>query len=175
AEIQYTYRILGETYVADYEDDEAMYGVGVNALIYRWDNGLEIGANVNYRQSETPLEKAAITSGGATATYLRPAMTNVVDGDFEELQLAAELAYKKGAIIPYLGVKYSEVEFGSNFTVGGAARDASGTNSQEVIGAFLGITFAPEIDGMNGTRMALNVEGRFIDEEAFSVGLSYQF
>lgn len=172
---QFTYQLKGDTCVLDYEDDAPLYGVGVNALIYRWDNGLEIGANVNYRQSEMTLEQATVTSSGVVNTYTKSAMTKVTDGDFEEVQLAAELAYKNGPIIPYVGIKYSDVDFGSSFTVPGQVREASGTNSQEVVGGFVGITFAPELDGMESTRMALNVEGRFIDEEALSVGLSYQF
>ncbi|MBU1006692.1 MAG: hypothetical protein KKH08_03770, partial [Candidatus Omnitrophica bacterium] len=128
-DMEYKYVIQGEKYTAKF-DDELMYGVGVNALIYRWDNGLEIGASANYRIAEMNIDKVTIDSN----TYQKNDLTEVQSGDYEETQVALEVAYKTEYFAPYLGVKYSEVDLGTKFTAGGAERDASGQSSQEVIG-----------------------------------------
>ena len=170
-DMQYKYVILGESYTADF-DDETILGIGANALIYRWDNGLEVGAGASYRQADMSLEQVTIDSN----VYQKSALTLIQNGEFEETQVAIEVAYKTDYFAPYLGVKYSDVEVDSKFTVGGAERDASGKSSQKVIGAFAGLTIMPVLDGVEKSEnVTINIEGRFMDEEAISVGISYQF
>lgn len=170
--IGYDYVIKGEQYNADF-DDEFMWGVGVNALLYRWGNGLEIGVNASYRTADMNLEQVAIDN----VTYARSALADVKDGEFQEYQGALEVAWRTDVLTPYAGVKVSEVEVDNTFSPSaGAERNASGKNASENVGVFVGLTLTPSIEGApKSEQFALNVEGRFIDEEAFSVAASYKF
>ena len=170
-DMQYNYTILGENYSADF-GDETILGIGANALIYRWDNGFEVGAGASYRQVDMGLESVSID-----ALSLSPSDLSLVqDSEFEETQAAIEVAYKTDYFVPYVGIKYSDVEVGTTFTYGSVARNASDKSSQQVIGAFAGLTIMPVLDGVEKSEnVTINIEGRFIDEEALSVGLSYQF
>ena len=170
-DMQFKYVILGEAYTADF-DDEAIFGIGANVLIYRWDNGFEVGASASYRQADMNIERVAID----TNTYQKSALTSIQNGELTEAQAAIEVAYKTEYLVPYVGIKYSDIEVDSKFTVGGAERNASGRNSQQVVGAFAGLTIMPVLDGVEKSEnVTINIEGRFIDEEAVSVGFSYQF
>jgi len=171
SEMGYTYTLLGEKYTVEY-DDEIMWGVGASALIYRWDNGLEVGAQASYRETDTGLDTVAIDAN----TYTNAQLTSLSDGGYEEIQAALEVAWKTDNFIPYVGIKYSDVDVGSTFTVGSVERKASGKDSSETIGAFVGLTILPKLAATPASeQFSINLEGRFIDEEAFSAGVSYKF
>ena len=173
SDMSYSYVLQGEKYTVDFEDNETIWGIGGNALIYRWNNGLEVGTGISYRQVDMKIEKATIDS----TEYTYADMTTPIDGDMEEVQVAAELAWRNEYFTPYVGIKYSDIEVDSTFTVGSVERDASGKKSDGNIGAFIGLSITPKIDalGDNTDRLAINLEGRFVDEEAMSVGVSYKF
>lgn len=172
-DMEFSYTIAGQQYVTKF-DDEFMWGIGANALIYRWDNDFEIGVHGSYRKADMNMEETTIdgvnhkrTSGG---------MTSIVDGDFTEIQGAVELAWKKELFTPYIGIKYSDVEVDARFTLYGTLRDANDKNAVNNVGIFLGLTMTPNMDSeLFGERLAINVEGRFIDEEAISIAASYRF
>lgn len=172
-DMEYKYLIRGLSYTSELKD-AFIYGLGFNALINKWDNGLEIGVNASYRRSVMELDTTTIDS----ITYKRGDLSSLEDGDFVEYQGALEAAWKMGSFIPYVGVKYSEVEVDAIFTVLGERRDATGKNAGENFGAFVGFTFAPGLSGSQQPvidQYTINVEGRFIDEEAINVGISYKF
>ncbi|NQT75873.1 MAG: hypothetical protein HQ566_05060, partial [Candidatus Omnitrophica bacterium] len=100
SEMGYTYTLLGEKYTVEY-DDEIMWGVGASALIYRWDNGLEVGAQASYRETDTGLDTVAIDAN----TYTNAQLTSLSDGGYEEIQAALEVAWKTDNFIPYVGIK----------------------------------------------------------------------
>ena len=151
--------IKGETIKYDFDDD-FLWGIGGNALIYRWDNGLEVGVKADVDSQQ----------------YDRVDLTNVKDGEYSDWHLACELAWKTEYLIPYVGVRYSDIEVDGYFEEGGEAKDASGKNSSENVGAFVGLTITPKVEGSpKSEQISINVEGRFIDEEAFSVGVNYRF
>ena len=153
-------------------EDEFLWGIGGNLLIYRWDNGLEIGGNAAYRQADMTLDKAFVDS----AQYDIAALAGVKDGEYKDWHIACELAWKTDYLIPYVGVRYSDVEVDGYFEEGGEAKDAQGSNSSENIGAFVGLTITPKLEGSpRSEQISINLEGRFIDEEAFSVGVNYKF
>jgi opacity protein-like surface antigen len=154
-------------------EDETLWGVGVNGLIYRWNNGLEIGAGASYRTADMPLDSAQV----AGISYKKSQITSIRDGEFSEVQVAFECAWKTEYFIPYAGLKYSNVEVDADFTADGTVRKATGKESDQNVGVFVGLSIAPKIDalGEQSDRLAINVEGRFIDEEAVSVGVSYKF
>jgi len=163
--------IMGETIKYEFDDD-FLWGIGGNALIYRWDNGLEVGVNAAYRQADMTLSKAYVDS----AQYDIADLTNVKDGEYQDYHVACELAWKTEHLIPYIGVRYSDIEVDGYFEEGGEAKNAQGENSSENIGAFVGVTITPRFEGSpKSEQISINLEGRFIDEEAFSVGVNYKF
>lgn len=170
-DMEYGFVIQGEPYRTEF-DDEFLWGVGVNALIYRWDNGLEVGVNASYRQAEMNLDQATVTN----IKYTKAQMTSINDGEFQEYQGALEVAWRTDLLTPYIGVKVSEVEVDADFTLNGTQRNASGKNAAENVGVFVGLEITPKLaEFPKSEQLAINLEGRFIDEEAFSVGVSYRF
>lgn len=174
-DMEYGYTIFGENHTITY-DDELIWGVGINALIYRWDNGLEIGAHGSYRQVDLKLDSVKVD----TVTYKRSQLTNISEDEFIEYQGALELAWKKDSFIPYVGVKYSDVDMGSEFTVPPTQQyDAKGKDANKNFGAFVGLTIIPKVSFLSKSGdsmpLSINLEARFIDEEAFNAGISYKF
>lgn len=164
----------GELIQVKYED-ETLWGVGLNALIYRWDNGLEVGAGASYRTADMNMEEVIIA--GVIHERNGSQVSAVTDGELEEIQAAVELAWRTDYFIPYVGVKYSDIEVDAKFTVDAQERLAVGKNSSQNVGAFVGLTITPKIDVLEdkSERISINIEARFIDEEAISVGASYKF
>jgi len=170
-DMEYEYVIKGEKYQAEF-DDTFIWSIGTSALVCKWDNGLEIGINGSYRRADMELDKVTIESN----SYTRKDMDVVSDGYFEEYQGALEIAWKTDHFTPYIGVKYSEVEVDCIFTTGGAQRDASQKNASENVGAFVGLTINPSLEVLpKSEQLTINLEGRFIDEEAFTGSLCYKF
>lgn len=168
---EFNYVIQGEQHKTEFRD-KFIWGVGASGLIYRWDNGLEIGLNLSYRRADLELEKTTIDG----TTYQRNQMTQLKDGNFEEYQGALELAWKTDVFTPYIGVKLSEAEVDASFTVNGAQHDADGRKASQNIGAFVGLAITPKLSGLPlSEQLEINLESRFIDEEAFNVGISYRF
>jgi hypothetical protein len=171
SDMEYSFIILGEKYKIDYDDD-FMWGIGANALVKRWDNGLEVGVHASYREVDTSIDKVDIDNTSWPATSL----TAISGGTFEETQAAIELAWRNDVFIPYVGIKYSDVDAGSRFTLGGTVRNAAGRDSDENTGAFIGLTILPKLaETAVSERFAINIEGRFIDEEAISTSITYKF
>ncbi|MBU1062316.1 MAG: hypothetical protein KJ952_06345 [Candidatus Omnitrophica bacterium] len=172
-DMEYTAELNSQKVVVKYEfDDELLWGIGVNALILRWDNGFEIGGGASYRAAEMTLDKVTIDN----IAYTRANMDTLSDGDFEEWQVALECAWRLDFLTPYIGVKYSDVEVDGDVTYATVRYDASGKNSQAKVGGFAGLTITPKIDGVpKSEQIAINIEARFIDESAFNAGITYKF
>lgn len=172
-DMEFEFSDRGEIIQCKY-DDEFLWGFGVNTLIYRWENGFEVGAGANYRIADMNLEQMAV----AGTTFLRnDGGVIVTDGEMEEVQIALETAWRTDYFVPYVGIKYSDIEVDAKFTADGNEHVASGVSSSQNFGAFAGLTILPEIAafGDKTSRIAINIEGRFIDEEAVSIGASYTF
>ncbi|MDP8229899.1 MAG: hypothetical protein P9L93_02220 [Candidatus Gorgyraea atricola] len=172
SDMELDYTILGEKHTVKY-DSEAIIGVGASALIYRWDNGFEIGANASYRTTDLAVNDVTVDSRVYTTTEL----TNVTNSDYEEIQGAVELAWKNGVFAPYVGLKFSDVELGSDYTIAPQQySDSKGKGSDRNLGGFVGLTITPKIEATpQSEQLSINIEGRFIDEEALNVGISYKF
>lgn len=171
-DMEYAYTMMGESHNVEMEDG-LIWGLGANALLFRADNGIEVGGHVSYRQADMELDKATI----AGISYTKSQLTNVVDGDFKEWQAALEIAWKTDmGIIPYAGVKYSEVEVSAEYKLAPTLYSAKEKNAGENVGVFAGLTFIPKISSMPlSEQITINVEGRFIDETAVNAGISYKF
>jgi len=142
-ELQFTDK--GDAIRVRYED-EFMWGIGVNALIYRWDNGLEVGAGASHRTADMNFEDATV----AGIEYKRAdgGVTSITDGEMKETQFALELAWRTEYLTPYVGLKYSDIEVDAKFTADGAERKAEGVNADQNIGVFVGLTVTPKIDAL---------------------------
>lgn len=170
-DMEYNVQIRGENIRYEF-DDEFLWGIGANVLIYRWGSGIEIGVNAAYRQADMNLEKATFGTTIKTAAQL----DTVQDGEYQDWHIAAEVAWRTDYLIPYLGIRYSDAEVDGYFIDDATTRDARGKNSAQNVGVFVGLTLTPKLaDFPKSEQIALNLEGRFIDEDAFSVGLSYKF
>jgi len=163
---------LGEMISAEFEDS-GIYGIGANILIYRWDNGLEVGAGASYRTAEMNLDSAVVNGLNVAKSDL----STYQEGDFEETQVALEAAYRTDIFSPYVGVKFSDVEVDADFTYAAQQRKAMGKEASENVGVFVGLTVTPSIEAMGdkGNQLSFNLEGRFLDEEAVSGGVSFRF
>ena len=170
-DMEYTWTDRGE--VIKYElEDEFLWGVGGSALIYRWDNGLEVGVNAAYRTADMSLDRGNVDS----TVYTIVDMNESKDGEYKDYHVACEVGWRTDYFIPYIGVRYSEVEVDGYFQALGSMHDARGKNSSQNVGVFVGLSITPKIEGTpKSEQFALNIEGRFIDEEGVSVGLSYKF
>jgi len=168
---EYAYVLLGEKFETKF-DDEFLWGIGLNALAYRWDNGLEIGLAGSYRQADMIIENSTIDG----TLYEGTSMASKVEGEFTEYQAAVELAWRTEYFVPYVGIKYSDVEVDANFNLGLQDKNASGKNADLNVGVFVGLTITPKLANMpKSEHLAINLEGRFLDEEAVNVGVSYKF
>lgn len=176
-DMEYSYILRGGHYVTKFGDD-FIWTLGANALLYRASNGLELGVHASYRRAEMNLSEATIDG----TVYRKDSMSSVSDGFFKERQIAFEVAWNADYVydipygfIPYVGLKYSDVEVDVDFTVGGTQRNASAKEDQS-IGLFVGFTIIPRLEALSDTNpIAINIEGRFIDEQAVDVEMMYRF
>jgi len=152
----------------EYETDTNFaWGVGATVLLYEFDNGVRVGLDGRYRQSE--LDVDTITSGGVTYEV---GDANIISGftvDFSEWQVALGVSKEYDKFVPYGGIKYNDVEASAEATILGTKYDSGDVNSDDVFGVFIGCDFLPT------ENFSIGVEGRFIDEEAFSVRATYRF
>ena len=94
------------------------------------------------------------------------------DITFQEWQVAPYVAAKLGNFVPYLGVKYSGVVTRIKYaSVSGDDDDEDNAKDRadDHVGVFVGTDFKIT------ENWKLNVEGRFVDETAVSMGLNYKF
>lgn len=94
----------------------------------------------------------------------------------DEWQAAPYIAKKIGGFTPYVGAKYAhmnladkETRSGHEFFAGNLLVFPAGYTSKNVVGAFCGL------DYLYKDKFFFNVEGRFIDETAASIGLGCKF
>jgi len=165
------YNLKGDVYVGDTKHvDENLssggsflYGAGL-----KWAQELKkgwiIGCDVQYLTSDQKLDFSAtnvISGAVATAQY--------TDCRIQEWHVAPYIAKKIANFTPYLGARYSDLRMDQS-----NPNDPNRWNNLVFIadynvGVFTGI------DWNLGKGFKLNVEGRFVDETAMSVGLAYRF
>lgn len=153
---------------ANFEFDDALaLGAGVSAAILQLPDyeTFTIFADAKYRTVWEP-EIESVTAGGT-----RYSVFNENDEtSWQEWQGALGVGMKIDYVLPYVGVKYSEVEIDTDVTAGGTryATDEA-VNSDENIGVFGGVTIMP------ADAVSFDVQGRFIDEEAVSGKVTFKF
>jgi hypothetical protein len=86
--------------------------------------------------------------------------STIGDADWKEWQGSLGIAKELDRFMPYLGVKYSDAKLTSD-----QPKEVADKNVGPFIGTDVKIT----------ENIYANFEGRFVDERAFTVGLSYRF
>ncbi|MBC8474035.1 MAG: hypothetical protein H8D54_04450 [Candidatus Omnitrophica bacterium] len=175
--VKFKYNLYGERNESAF-DEAIMLAAGVNALLYRAENGLEVGSHASYREVDLELTEAIV----AGTLYNRGSLESVSDGKFREYQLALEVAWRADKIyelpygfVPYMGVKYSDADIDCDFTVNGLKRDASASSSEN-LGFFVGITIIPRFEVFPMMKdLVFNIEGRWLDETAVDISLIHRF
>ncbi len=170
---------------AEFDGDiDIAYGAGVKAKVFQASGGLRFMADAQYVRYE--VEGDFKTDGkdfdedfvdDMRATDPNATFSSTKKTKLQQWQIALYVQGTVGIFSPYGGVKYSEVK--TDFSLDGSGR-------------YLDIPYTVEIDGEGeadsnfgvflGTdayvipnRLSVNVEGRFLDETAFSLGATYRF
>jgi len=152
---------------AKYKGDTAFaYGFGMKGT-YDLKNDWLVGCDVQYLRHKNDYKASA------TLVVYDDAGTNIGE-DIEEWKgemtlyewhVAPYIAKKLGNFVPYLGVRYSDARLNAKDEGGDKAKVKADDN----VGVFVGT------DYKLGDSWKLNLEGRFIDETAMSVGATYRF
>jgi len=154
------WEVMGITWISDKIETEwgFAYGGGLKGA-YTFENGFLIGADLQYlahKQDGEDTERDEIFGGEVEFD---------VETTLQEWHFAPYVGMKFGNFTPYLGGKYSDVRVKIKDEFGDWLKFEADKN----IGAFAGISYKI------GERFKINLEGRFIDERAVTVGLAYRF
>ncbi len=173
------YTMLGETNEAEYKakilgsdvkfelEDKFIWGIGFSSLIYDWENvGIKLFGDANLRRA-TDMDYDALVVDGTK--YAKSELGGKVDAKWEEWQLALGISKQFQYVIPYAGVKYSDVKASAKAAVAGTTYDLGSTRSDKKIGPFVGFSIEPT------ESISIDLSGRFSDEEAFSVSAKIRF
>jgi len=151
------------------------WGLGGTVIAYEttleeFDNSiLRIGLDGRFRFTDVDVESVRED----TVTY-DPAAGDI-NGEgltYRDWQVAAAASMQWGNwtnFIPYIGAKYSHVETDATVEVGPRVHHLINAESENHVGVFVGT------DIIIVDNFSVNVEGRFIDEEAFSFGAALRF
>ena len=156
-----------------YTNHDFIWGGGATILFYEkemfsasfQDDILRIGADIRYRKLDFDLD--SIHVDGTSFDFDNTAVGN---GTFEanEWQIALAASYEYNNFFPYLGVKYSDIDGDANAVVTGT-RYKNTFEPEKRFGIFVGT------DIIVAEKFSINVEGRFLDETALSLGASAKF
>lgn len=135
------------------------YGGGLKGA-YTFKNGLIIGGDLQYLRHKRKADTTATDEATGEEEKFKVKTT------FQEWQVAPYVGMKFGNLTPYLGVKYSDVRVKIKDEEEG---DWVKFKADKNVGPFVGINYKI-IENLK-----LNLEGRFIDESALSLGLTYKF
>jgi len=150
-----------------YETETAFaWGLGATVLLKEFNNGIRLGIDGRYRQTEPDIDK--VTLNGVSYS---PGDVGISDfsAEYKEWQVALGISKELGQFVPYGGIKYNDVEASLKATISGTTYTTDDINSDGVVGIFVGCDFLPT------KNLSIGVEGRFIDETAFTVSANYRF
>ncbi|MBU1853860.1 MAG: hypothetical protein KJ957_07445 [Candidatus Omnitrophica bacterium] len=143
-------------------DDNLFWGIGINTFIHDWLRyGLRFFADAKYRRVKD-IGYASVTVDGFQydENQIKDPRTAF---DWNEWQIAFGVAKDLDYIMPYAGVRYSDVSAECGATVGGTTYDLGSTGSDNIIGFFIGCSFVPT------EQFSVDLEARFVDEQAVTV------
>lgn len=159
--------ILGSNVVIETEAG-FVWGLGANFIAYEkeFENGiLRLGGDIKYRAINSDIED--ITIDGVTYSLGAAGITNA-NAEHGEFQIALGASYQINKFFPYAGIKFATLNGEVKGTYSGSEYKID-YEEDENFGMFAGF------DYVITDFIALNFEGRFIDEEAISVGGTIRF
>lgn len=154
---------------AKIEGDSAFaWGVGGKLFIYEFpDWGIRLSANGLFRSTEPDVDKAKVAGADVTST------ATAKEFDVREWHLGLNVSKEfklseapEVFLVPYFGVRYADSDVDAKFTDSGTVYNLGGAENDDVFGIVVGG------DLLVGNNLSLNLEGRFIDETALSLGLT---
>ncbi len=140
------------------------YGFGAKGS-YELKDDWFIGADLQYLRHKNKYS-------GSGYDTLDPTHTDSWHGTatFQEWQIAPYIAKKIGNFVPYLGVKYSDLRIKATAIADDDDdEDWIKCKADDNVGVFVGT------DYKIADNWKLNLEGRFVDETAMSLGATYKF
>lgn len=164
-DIEYKTAILGSDVKFDLED-EFVWGLGVSYAFTSKDDSLQIGIDAKYRQIRG-MDYNSVTINDIA--YSKSQLGGKLDAKWKEWQVALLIGKEFDYFIPYVGIKYSDVDASAKVIISGTTYDAGSTDSENKFGMFVGCSITPI------EQISIELQGRFIDEEAFTVGILYKF
>lgn len=142
-------------------DTGLAYGIGMKGT-YNINENLLLGCDLQYSRSK---HEARDNYSAVSGTELSTKYKSFI---VQEWHVAPYVGYKAGNFLPYLGVRYSDARLEIT-EPGNTDFGEFKTEADDNFGVFVGT------DYKIGENLSLNVEGRFVDETAMSVGVTYKF
>ena len=149
-------------------DTEFAWGIGAKLFVYEFPEqywNIRIAVNGEYRSTDPGVTKALV--GGADVT----SGTSDTKYEIGEWQVGGTISkeFKLSEapeifLVPYFGVRYSDSDVKAKFTYSGTVYDIGSAENKTKVGIQVGG------DLLIGNNFSVNVEGRFIDETALTVG-----
>ncbi|TDY01122.1 hypothetical protein [Thiohalophilus thiocyanatoxydans] len=150
--------------------DETVLGVGIAVVLYQEDNGLSLNADLKYRKIQD-MDYDSVTVD--ETTYSRNQLTDTSGAVYEQWHAALGLSYQFGMLTPYAGIKFVGGDYSAmateTVTSSHTTYELRPTGNDSRVGAYAGLTLLP------AERLAIDIQGRVIDEEAFSASLTFMF
>lgn len=150
------------------------WGAGAKLGFYQSPKGLRIMGDVQYLTYEVDGDFSI--NGVDLATVKTPA-TYDSNTKVEEWQAALYMVQEIRQFSPYLGVKYSDLTLRNETNVSGSSggvpysyTETTKADADKNIGVLVGADF-----NIIPNQLSLNVEGRFLDETAGTVGVNWKF
>ncbi len=148
------------------------YGIGAKAKLFEPMEGLRVmgDAQIFYTEVDNTIK----VDGKEYKTYNPSTSSYSSKSKFQEFQVALYVNQTMGQFSPYLGIKYSDlkgtVENNFTYTTGSTGSGRGDVKGDSNFGIFLGT----DIYAISN-QLSINVEGRFLDEIAGTLGLNYRF
>ena len=145
-------------------EDAFTWGAGTTILVHKITDRLGLGLDVKYRQTNPNVGKVKIDG----VSFSRGDANVSLGCNYQEWQAALGLSGLTENFIGYGGIKYSDVKISLKTKAGGIDTEKT-LNSANKVGIFLGCEF---ICTENAT---IGLEGRFIDEQAYTFFMTIHF
>lgn len=152
--------------------NELAWGIGATAILYESEielfgnSILRFGVDGRYRNSELDADKVIIDG---TEYKIPIGDVTALSVEYSDWQIAGAASLQCGRFVPYFGVKYSDIDAKVSATVSGTTYSDDDIKLKHNVGIFVGT------DILVLDFMSVNVEGRFISEEALTLGCAIRF
>ncbi len=145
-------------------EDAFTWGAGTTILLHKITDTLGLGLDVKFRQTNPMVGKVKIDG----ASFSKSDSGVDLSCQYQEWQAALGLCGLTENFIGYGGIKYSDVKTTLKAKAGGIDTEKT-VNSANKIGIFLGGEFILTED------TTLGLEGRFLDEQAYTFFITVHF